>query len=222
MRGELGEQAYAEAYRRCDNYPRRKHQIELIVEVGGDLAQLVRKSMVYAMLRSMRAPAKAAGCGELQDFLERGFRAFRKMKNPQRFLATIQVRETRVLERIYSATPRPFELDKTSGQAPERAGRAAVDVCSARAYFVHAADTLRSTVGWRGMKGQMRITFADWVSEQEIDVVTGIVVEFGVVVRQDRQLRTLTVAPNPDEVDLLKEFLAVWQSDEALSWTDAE
>ena len=68
----------------------------------------------------------------------------------------------------------------------------------------------------------MRITFADWVSEQEIDVVTGIVVEFGVVVRQDRQLRTLTVAPNPDEVDLLKEFLGAWQSDEALSWTDAE
>jgi len=72
------------------------------------------------------------------------------------------------------------------------------------------------------MKGEMRITFADWVSEQEIEVVTGIVVEFGVVVGQDRQSRTLTVAPNPAEVDLLKEFLGAWESDGALSWTDAD
>ena len=115
VRGELTEEAYAEGYRRCDNYERRKHQIELIVEVGGDLAQLVRKSMVYAMLRSMRAPAKAAGCGELQDFLERGFRAFKQMKDSQRFLDTIGSRETRILDRIYAATPRPFDLDRTRG-----------------------------------------------------------------------------------------------------------
>jgi hypothetical protein len=115
VRGEISEQAYAEAYRRCDNYAQRKHQIELITEVGGDLAQLVRKSMVYAMLRGMRAPAKAAGCGELQDFLERGFRAFRQMKNPQHFLDTIRTREMRILDRIYGGTPRPFEPDRTRG-----------------------------------------------------------------------------------------------------------
>jgi len=115
VRGELTEQAYAEGYRRCDNYARRKHQIELIVEVGSDLAQLVRKSMVYAMLRGMRAPARAAGCGELQDFLERGFRAFKQMKEPQHFLDTIGSRETRILDRIYAGTPRPFDLDRTRG-----------------------------------------------------------------------------------------------------------
>jgi len=115
VRGELSEEAYAEAYRRCDNYARRQHQIELITEVGADLAQLVRKSMVYAMLRSMRAPAKAAGCGELQDFLERGFRAFRQMKDAQRFLDTIHGRETQILDRIYGRTPHPFDLDRTDG-----------------------------------------------------------------------------------------------------------
>jgi hypothetical protein len=110
VRGELSEDAYADAYRRCDNYALRKHQIELIRQTGEDLAQLVRKSMVYAMLRSMRAPAKAAGCGELQDFLERGFRAFRQMKDPQHFLDTIQARETRILDQIYGGTPRPLEV----------------------------------------------------------------------------------------------------------------
>ncbi|MGA7986061.1 MAG: hypothetical protein WCA01_12845, partial [Burkholderiales bacterium] len=112
-RDELSEDAYAEAYRRCDNYARREHQIGLIREVGEDLAQLVRKSMVYAMLRTMRGPAKAAGCGELQDFLERGFRAFRKMKQPEHFLDTIQGREMRILDRIYSSSARPFDLDRT-------------------------------------------------------------------------------------------------------------
>ena len=68
----------------------------------------------------------------------------------------------------------------------------------------------------------MRITFADWVSVEEIDVVIGIVHEFGEVVHQDRQLRTATVVPNPDEVDMLKEFLGVWETDNALSWTDAD
>jgi hypothetical protein len=109
-RDELSEDAYADAYRRCDNYPRRKHQIGLIRETGEDLARLVRKPMVYAMLRGMRGPAKAAGCGALQDFLERGFRAFRQMKDPQRFLDTIEQRETRILDRIYAASPRPFDL----------------------------------------------------------------------------------------------------------------
>lgn len=113
VRGELTEEAYAEGYRRCDNYDRRGHQIELIREVGKDLAQLVRKTMVSAMLRGMRAPARAAGCGELQDFLERGFRAFRQMKDPQRFLDTIQTREMQILDRIYAGAPRPFDLDRT-------------------------------------------------------------------------------------------------------------
>ena len=115
VRGELSEEAYAEAYRRCDNYELRRHQIELITEVGSDLAQLVRKTMVYAMLRGMRVPAKAAGCGELQDFLERGFRAFKQMKDAQHFLDTIHSRETQILDRIYSKTPRPFDLARTPG-----------------------------------------------------------------------------------------------------------
>jgi hypothetical protein len=115
VRDALTGEAYAEAYRRCDNLALRKHQIALVREVGEDLARLVRKSMVYAMLRGMRAPAKTAGCGELQDFLERGFRAFRQMKDPKRFLDTIQGRETRILDRIYAGTPRPFDLDGTRG-----------------------------------------------------------------------------------------------------------
>jgi len=68
----------------------------------------------------------------------------------------------------------------------------------------------------------MRVTFADWVSDGEVDVVIGIIHEFGEIVDQDRKLRTVTVVPNWDEVDMLKEFLGVWETDDALSWTEAD
>jgi len=110
LRGEITEAAYVDAYRRCDNYVPRKHQIELVRQVGEDLALVVTKPMVSPLLRSMRAPAKAAGCGELHEFLERGFKAFKQMSDPPRFLDTIQGRETQILDRIYSGHPHPFDL----------------------------------------------------------------------------------------------------------------
>jgi len=111
VRDEITEGEYVEAYRRCDNYALRRHQIELVRNVGDDLALLVGKPMVYMILHAMRAPAKVAGFGELQDFLERGFNAFRKMSDPRPFLDAIQMRETQVLERIQAGHPRPFDLD---------------------------------------------------------------------------------------------------------------
>jgi len=111
VRDEITESAYVEAYRRCDNYALRGHQIELVRSVGEDLARLVGKPMVYMVLHAMRAPARVAGFGELQDFLERGFNAFRKMSDPRPFLDAIQTRETQILERIQAGHPRPFDLD---------------------------------------------------------------------------------------------------------------
>lgn len=107
----ISEADYCGAYRRCDNYALRKHQIELFCGVGDTLAQAVEKPLIYSLLRGMRRPARLAGFGELQDFLERGFRAFRHMDGPGEFLSTIERRETQVLDRIYARHPRPFDLD---------------------------------------------------------------------------------------------------------------
>ena len=112
---------YCEAYRRCDNYALRKHQIELFGGVGGTLAQAVEKPLVYSLLRGMRRPARLAGFGELQDFLERGFRAFRHMEDPSGFLDTIERRETQVLDRIYARHPHPFDLDAIPAERADAA-----------------------------------------------------------------------------------------------------
>ena len=107
----ITEHAYADAYRRCDNYALRKHQIELVSEVGKDLALVVAKPLIYRLLRSMRVPARVAGFGELQDFLERGFHAFQQLEQPEAFLETIEQREVQILDRIYASHPRPFDLE---------------------------------------------------------------------------------------------------------------
>ena len=110
--GRITEADYCEAYRRCDNYAGRKHQIELIRELGEELDAVVAKPMIYAALRLARRPAQLAGLHELQDFLERGFSAYRHMKGAKEFLDTIEARETRILERIYARDPKPFRLDR--------------------------------------------------------------------------------------------------------------
>lgn len=111
VREAVTEQAYAEAYRRCDNYDERRHQIELIGRIGRILDEVVGRPMLYTTLRLARVPAQMAGFGALQSFLERGFAAFRKMGGADRFLDTIVSRETRILDRIYAGHPDPFELD---------------------------------------------------------------------------------------------------------------
>ena len=69
------------------------------------------------------------------------------------------------------------------------------------------------------MSGTLRITFADWLTAAQVDVATEIIQTFGETVHHDRQLRTLTLMPNPGELDVLREFLAVWETDDAMNWS---
>lgn len=111
---EITEESYAEAYRRCDNYGERRHQIELIYRLGKDLDRIVRHRFIGTTLKLARRPARVAGFGELQEFLEQGYSAFRHMKDAQPFIETIASRELTLLDRIYAGEPRPF-----SGIPPE-------------------------------------------------------------------------------------------------------
>ncbi len=108
----ITDRSYAAAYRRCDNYDERAHQIELICHAGEELDSVVRKPFVGAALRLARKPAHLAGMGALQDFIEHGYRAFRHLGGgAEVFLDIVQRRETRILDRIFAGHPRPFETD---------------------------------------------------------------------------------------------------------------
>lgn len=106
--GPVDEPSYAAAYRAGSTRGERERQIELVVAVGRRLDALVAKPLVYRTLKLMRGPARLAGLQDLQDFLERGFHAFREMHGAEAFLALIRDRETAILERLFSGAPRPF------------------------------------------------------------------------------------------------------------------
>jgi hypothetical protein len=107
--GDLGVARYARAYRACASREARARQIELIVHVGDELDSMVHVPFVFTTLKLLRGPAHLAGLGALQDFLERGFTAFRAMGGAEEFLSTIQTRETDIMERIFAGDDQPFE-----------------------------------------------------------------------------------------------------------------
>ena len=101
---------YAEAYRICDNYDPRLHQINLINRIGLGIDKLVHIPLIGLSLKLAHAPAVLAGWGELQGYLERGFAAFKHMKGAEGFLNAISSRETNILDRIFANHPEPFQM----------------------------------------------------------------------------------------------------------------
>jgi hypothetical protein len=86
--------AYAAAYRDADRQVDRQRQIELAVSIGRRLEHLTAHPTVELMLRLAATPARLAGYGALQAFIERGYAAFRRL-GPEAgaFLAAISERE---------------------------------------------------------------------------------------------------------------------------------
>ncbi|MGA7986062.1 MAG: hypothetical protein WCA01_12850 [Burkholderiales bacterium] len=70
------------------------------------------------------------------------------------------------------------------------------------------------------MTSRLRITFADWLTAAEMEVASDLIRTFGATIDYDRERRTLVIAPRAEELETLEEYLAVWESDAALSWSD--
>jgi hypothetical protein len=99
---------YCDAYRQSGKRAERRRQIELIVIVGRALERYVRMPLIHSALRMMRLPARLSGFADMHDFLERGFSAFEGLGNANEFLATVESRESSLLEKIFSGDRRPF------------------------------------------------------------------------------------------------------------------
>ncbi len=99
---------YARAYRACANRTERERQIAWIGEVGRGLDRYVRTPLLTNALKLMRLPARAAGLGALQRFLERGVAGFARMHGANEFLETIYARETALMTAILGGDDAPF------------------------------------------------------------------------------------------------------------------
>ncbi len=105
---DIDDALYARAYRDVGHPRLRARQIALIARVGNGLAAALRMPGVGSLLKLSRLPAKAAGLGELQAFLERGFAAFAELGDAKAFLRDIQRSETQVMRRLFAGEAKPF------------------------------------------------------------------------------------------------------------------
>ena len=105
--GAICESTYATAFRAVGIPTARVKQIELTVDLGADLDRIVNRTWLGPLLRAAHAPAHAAGLGPLQDFLERGFDAFREMRGAGRLLDAVKERETDFMHRMLRGADGP-------------------------------------------------------------------------------------------------------------------
>ena len=96
--GPLTAKVYADTYRAVGRPEARRRQIELVVAIGKALVRAVRTPFAGLALRAAHRPARLAGFGALQDFLERGFAAFHTLPHPIELLTLIERRETRLMQ----------------------------------------------------------------------------------------------------------------------------
>jgi hypothetical protein len=77
-------------------------QIGLVLEIGAEIESIVHKPFVSVGLKMCRQPARVMGLGELQDYLERGVAAFRKMRGSTEFFRTFEQREIAYLQSVFT------------------------------------------------------------------------------------------------------------------------
>lgn len=100
---------YGAAYRTVGRRDERARQLDLVDHLGHALDRLTHHSFATTALKLMRRPARLAGFGDLQSFLEEGHRAFRKMGGADEFLDRILSRERALMAALFAGDDRPLE-----------------------------------------------------------------------------------------------------------------
>jgi hypothetical protein len=75
----------------------------LLENLGLDLAQVVKITGISTILLLSRKPAKVAGVKSLHEFLEKGFKSFKKLGNVNDFIDPIIDRERLIMQQLFAA-----------------------------------------------------------------------------------------------------------------------
>jgi hypothetical protein len=99
---DIGAATYAAAWKTASPQADRYRQIDLMLSVARELDRYTRNPLLRHSLRLMRVPARAAGLGRLQTFLEMGFDTFRDMHGAEEFLNTVASRERALASELFA------------------------------------------------------------------------------------------------------------------------
>ena len=93
---------YAQAYKNCGNTEQRAQQINSIEKLGTDLGKVVKIPGISMILRMARTPAKTMGVDALQQFLEDGLNAFKKLGTVSDFIYPVVTEERRIMHELFA------------------------------------------------------------------------------------------------------------------------
>lgn len=93
---------YVRAWQATGRAPAREQQIQLTLAIGAALDHYTRNRLLHSTLKLMRRPARKAGLGDLQSFLELGFDAFGAMRGAGEFLAWVGQRERALAAALFA------------------------------------------------------------------------------------------------------------------------
>ena len=96
-------QSYKAAWQRTGRENDRVRQVDLTILIGRALDSYTKSPILRHSLRAMRRPARVAGLGDLQAFLEAGFDTFGAMGGAEEFLSTIERREKELIRSLFTA-----------------------------------------------------------------------------------------------------------------------
>lgn len=92
---------YKMVYRLLDNYDERVYQIKLSIDVNRAFHRLSKKWIVGVSLKTVRAASHMLGVGDIMDFVNRGYEAFRQIDNIDEFVNIIEKRELEWHDKVW-------------------------------------------------------------------------------------------------------------------------
>lgn len=95
------EKQYCAAAREAVSLTECLDLVKLTRKLGHELDRIIRIPLLGVTLMTMRIPARLAGFGTLQSFLEKGYSTFRNLDDVDQFLAIAEKLMQQLFERIY-------------------------------------------------------------------------------------------------------------------------
>ncbi len=98
---DLNNHHYQQALQLATDYQECLQHTEQVAAIGYEIEIVIRKPFVSTALKMCRKPAQLMGLGELQNYLERGFEAFKTMRGSDFFLNSFVEREKQCLDALF-------------------------------------------------------------------------------------------------------------------------
>ena len=94
IRTDFDSETYCSIYRLADNFDQRLHQVRLGIGLIETFHGLSQKMLIKVAMAAAKKAANLLGIGEIMEFIDEGYNAFKKIKNIGYFLEQVEKRET--------------------------------------------------------------------------------------------------------------------------------